>query len=274
MVCLVALSMVRNEEYWIWYSLTSVLPHVDRILVFDNFSEDSTRDVVRGMEHLGDKLTLTERFGTEDENENRERCLEVARRVGGTHVLFLDGDEVHSDHDLGFARRLLETCEHNPPLNDPPRNDSGPGDHTPTDGALVKNIGFKPVHAGYGDVRSSIEADFTQSDHDHGCYNFAIRIASLENLRGNGLDWGRHGYVETGDCYIQSSPYTLWCPGLHYYHLTHHPRSSRRDPGAHSWVREPRDLGSKPLPNSVETPSVLFRPDGPSNPTLEAWGLR
>jgi hypothetical protein len=34
---LVAVSMVRNEEYWIWYSLTAVYPHVDEILLFDNF---------------------------------------------------------------------------------------------------------------------------------------------------------------------------------------------------------------------------------------------
>lgn len=51
---LVSLSMVRNEEYWIWYSLTSVYPHVDEILVFDNGSEDRTVDIVRGMRHLGE----------------------------------------------------------------------------------------------------------------------------------------------------------------------------------------------------------------------------
>ena len=44
---LVSLSMVKNEEYWIWYALTSVAPHVDEILVFDNGSQDRTVEIVR-----------------------------------------------------------------------------------------------------------------------------------------------------------------------------------------------------------------------------------
>ena len=35
-----------------------------------------------------------------------------------------------------------------------------------------------------------------------------------------------------------------------------------------------KDLGSVTLPGHVRAPAVLFRPDGPSNPTLEMWGLR
>ncbi len=271
---LIALCMAKNEEYWIWYALTSVLPYADEILFFDNHSEDRTLEIVKGMRHLGDKLRIFAGFGGPDEHENREACLQEARRRGGTHVLFLDGDEVHIGRHLGFARRLLEVSEHEPPLADPPRNHMRAGDHTPTDGALVKNIGFKPVHPGYEGPLTCIPADRAQPDTDHGCYNFAIRIASLHNLRGNGQGWGRHGYLETGGLYIQSSPHTLWCPGLHYYHFTHHPRSPARKAGAGPWVREARDLGSVPVRPSVEVPEVLHRPDGPPNPTLVRWGLK
>lgn len=37
---LISISMIKDEEYWIWYALTSVAPHVDEVLVFDNHSSD------------------------------------------------------------------------------------------------------------------------------------------------------------------------------------------------------------------------------------------
>ncbi len=270
---LVAISLVRNEEYWIWYALTSVYPYVDRILLFDNHSTDATLEIVRGMRHVADKLSITERFGGSSEHENREHCLDAARAAGGTHVLFLDGDEVHIGADLGFARRLLEAHEHTPGLADPPHNATPPGDPTPTNGVLIKNIGFKPIHPGFAGPCSSIPRDFSQPDTDHSCYNFAIRICSLANLTGNGEEWGRHGYRETGGAYIQSSPHTLWCPKLHYFHMTLHPRSPSGSADVGSWRRPVEDHGSKPLPAHVEIPEVLTRADGPGNPTLARWGM-
>ena len=272
---LVALSMLRNEEHWCWYALTSVAPHVDRILVFDNHSEDRTVDIVKSMQHIRSKLELHENFGSDSEHDNRSVQLEAARACGATHVLFLDGDEVHSDAYLGFARRLLELAEHEPALPTPPDNHGVAGDHRPGDGLVIRNIGFRPLHAGFAGPLTCIPHDLVQGDRDHGCYNFAIRIARLDGLESNGLEWGQHGYVEADGVYIQSSPYTLWMPKLRYWHLTHHPRSTCRHTGAHEWVRPVNDLGSVPLPAPVlEVPTVFYRPDGPTNPTLERWGVR
>ena len=223
------------------------------------------------MSHIADKLTLWEGYGGESEQANREQMLEIARERGATHVLFLDGDEVHTDESLGFCRRLLELQEHTPALQDPPANHMRPRDHIPTDGVLIKNIGFKPVHPGFAGPDTCRPHDLVQPDTDHGCYNFAIRISSLQNLRGNGLEWGQHGYLETDDLYIQSSPHTLWLPGVWYYHFSWHPRSSvRRDGYGHAAT----DMGSVPLPPHVHLPEVLLLPDGPSNPTLAGWGIR
>ncbi|PIE23530.1 MAG: hypothetical protein CSA62_06720 [Planctomycetota bacterium] len=271
---LVAICMVRDEEYWVWYALQSVAAFVDEILLFDNHSRDQTLSIVGQLGDLGGKLHVRAEFGGDSEQENREACLDAARAREATHILFLDGDEVHNDRDLGFARRLLEVTEHHPPLNDPPDNDRPPFDHNPSDGVLIKQIGFKPVHPGFEGPRTSIPHDLAQPDTDHGCYNFAIRIAQLAGLRGNGKEWGQHGYWESNDSCIQSSAYTLWCPRLFYHHFTHHPRSPLRDPNTNTWIRPVRDFGSVPPRAGVELPSVLFRTDGPGNPTLRAWGLR
>ncbi|MCB9879846.1 MAG: glycosyltransferase family 2 protein [Planctomycetes bacterium] len=271
---LVSLSMVRNEEYWIWYALTSVAPHVDEVLVFDNHSDDRTVEIVRGMGHLGDKLTLFEGFGGDSEQENREQMLAEARRRGATHVLTLDGDEVYSDEVLGFCRRLLEVHEHSPGLPDPPRNHGRPLDPTPTDGILIKNIGLRPICPGFAGPGSCRPVDYVQSDLEHGAYNYLVRITSLQHLRGNGLEWGEHGFVETDDLYIQSSPHTLWLPGMWFLHFSRHPRSSRRGAGSVQWQYGVADQGSVPIHAHVSLPAALLRPDGPGNPTLEAWGMR
>jgi hypothetical protein len=270
---LVSLSMVRDEEYWIWYALTSVAPHVDEILVFDNHSTDRTVEIVRGMRHLGDKVSLFERFGGDSEHDNRERMLDEARRRGATHVLTVDGDEVHADEVLSFCRRLLEVHEHAPGLADPPRNHGRPFDPEPTDGILVKNIGLRPICPGFAGPGTCRPQDYAAPDTDHGAYNYLTRISSLANLRGNRLEWGRHGFVETGDLYVQSSPHTLWLPGLWFLHFSFHPRSSARTRGSVGWVRPVDDHGSVPVHAHVHLPAALLRPDGPGNPTLAAWGI-
>lgn len=270
---LVSISMVKNEEYWIWYALTSVAPHVDEILVFDNCSQDRTVEIVRGMHHLGDKLTLVEGFGGTDEQTMREQTLAEARRRGATHVLTLDGDEVYPDDGLAFCRRLLEVHEHVPALADPPRNHGRPFDRTPTDGVLVKNIALRPICPGFDGPHTCRPADYLGADTNHSAYNYLTRITSLVNLRGNGEGWGKHGFVETGDQYVQSSPHTLWLPGLWFLHFSFHPRSSTRRPGTMEWLRRPTDHGSVPIHAHVHVPAALLRPDGPGNPTLAAWGL-
>ncbi len=270
---LVSVSMLKNEEYWIWYALTSVAPHVDEILVFDNHSEDDTPEIVRGMSHLGDKLVLFERFGGVSEQENREAMLAQARRRGATHVLTLDGDEVYADEVLSFCRRLLEAHEHFPALNDPPRNHGRPFDSTPSDGILVKNIALRPICPGFDGPGTCRPWDYLSPDTDHSAYNYLARITSLANLRGNGLEWGKHGFVETGDAHIQSSPRTLWLPGMWFLHFSFHPRSSLRRLESMAWRRQVADHGSVPIHAHVHWPAALLRPDGPGNPTLESWGV-
>lgn len=270
---LVATTMVRDEEFWIWYALTSLLPHVDELLVFDNHSSDRTVEIIRGMDHLQDKLVLFEGFGGTSEHENRQRILDIARERGATHILPADGDEVFPDHTLTFCRQLLELHEHNPGLHDPPANHGIPRDPNPTDGVLIKNIAVRPIHPGFAGPHTCIPQDHAEPDTSHGAYNYAIRINSLVNLKSNGLEWGRHGLLETGDVYIQSSPHTLYLPRLWYWHMTHHPRSDKRAANGVDWVRPVRDLGSTPVHPHVYTPEAILRPDGPGNPTLEAWGI-
>jgi len=271
---LVSLSMIKNEEYWIWYSLTAVHPHVDEILVFDNHSEDRTLAILRGMDHVRDKLTVVEGFGGESEHENRTMMLAMARDRGATHALWLDGDEVYPDETLDFCRRLYEVTEHQPALADPPRNPRRPMDPTPSDGILVKNLALRPLCPGFDGPDTCRPLDYMQADGDHTAYNYLTRFTALEGLQSNGLEWGDHGFLEADGTYIQASPHTLWMPRLWYWHFQYHPRSSRREANTGQWTRPVVDHGSLAMHEHVHVPRALLRPDGPSNPTLGRWGLR
>lgn len=145
------------------------------------------------MGHLGDKLTLIEGVGGDNEQENREAMLEEARRRGATHILTLDGDEVYADDVLSFTRRLLEVHEHLPALNDP----------APTAGVLVNNIGMRPICPGFLGPDNLRPSDDISSATEH-----SVRVTSTQNLRGNGPEWGAHGFFEAGDHHIQPSPQT------------------------------------------------------------------
>lgn len=119
----------------------------------------------------------------------------------------------------------------------------------------------------------TLDGDEVYADEVLGFCRRLMRITSLHNLRGNGLEWGKHGFVETGRIHIQSSPHTLWLPGMWYLHFQHHPRSALRRPGDSGWTRPVRDLGSEAIHGHVHLPAVLLRQDGPDNPTLAAWGM-
>ena len=38
--------LVKNEEYWIWYSVRSILPFANKVMIFDTGSTDETSKII------------------------------------------------------------------------------------------------------------------------------------------------------------------------------------------------------------------------------------
>ena len=93
--------MVKNEARFIWYSVMSVLPSVDRMLIWDTGSTDGTLDVIRKIRDTkyGEKVVFRE-FGevTKDSFwEARQKMLEA------THedcIMMVDADEIWWDESI------------------------------------------------------------------------------------------------------------------------------------------------------------------------------
>lgn len=105
--------------------------------------------------------------------------------------------------------------------NDPPQIHGRSLDPAPIDGVLVKNIGMRPICPGFLGPDNCRLSDGMSSDTDR-----SVRVTAMQNLRGCGLEWGEHGFIETVEQYIQSSSHRLWLPGLWFWHFSFHPRSS------------------------------------------------
>ncbi|KKR53922.1 MAG: Glycosyl transferase family 2 [Candidatus Woesebacteria bacterium GW2011_GWD2_40_19] len=43
-------TLVKNEEKWLWYSVTSVIDHVDKLLLWDTGSTDKSIEIEKELE--------------------------------------------------------------------------------------------------------------------------------------------------------------------------------------------------------------------------------
>lgn len=90
-------TLVRNEERYVWFSVMSVIEHVDRILVWDTGSEDKTVEIVKKITKLyPQKVDFREvgKVTVEEFPEIRQKMLDETK---SDWILLVDGDEVWWD---------------------------------------------------------------------------------------------------------------------------------------------------------------------------------
>jgi glycosyltransferase involved in cell wall biosynthesis len=104
---LVANSVVRNEECWFWYSLKSVLPYVQEILVWDTGSKDHTVSIVKSIRSPKIKFKcVSPTFDETALSRTRQRMLQATR---ADWLMILDGDEVWPESSLQKIIAFINT---------------------------------------------------------------------------------------------------------------------------------------------------------------------
>lgn len=102
---LVAHCIVKNEERFVWYAIESVLPHVDKVVVWDTGSTDDTVKIIRSIKNekvVFKEVTLTAK---ETMAYYRNKMLEEHT---GDWIMILDGDEIWEDRGMREAKNLME----------------------------------------------------------------------------------------------------------------------------------------------------------------------
>ncbi|HJY98765.1 MAG TPA: glycosyltransferase [Patescibacteria group bacterium] len=87
-------TLVKNEEKFIWYSVGSVIDHVDKVLLWDTGSTDATWKILEEIKkRYPDKVDLKEMGPVDPERfaNLRQKMLEA---TDSDWVFILDGDEV------------------------------------------------------------------------------------------------------------------------------------------------------------------------------------
>ncbi len=83
--------LIKNEERWLWYGINSVLPYVDKILVWDTGSTDKTVEIIKAIKNK--KISFKE-IGEVSKNEYGQVRQEMLEQTKSDWVWILDGDEV------------------------------------------------------------------------------------------------------------------------------------------------------------------------------------
>lgn len=100
--------LVQNEDRFIWYAITSVLPFLDVLLITDNGSTDHTVDIINSIASPKIKLTQLQRTDRVGLVERRRQQL---RETSTDFFLLIDGDEIWPRANL---QQLISTAAATP----------------------------------------------------------------------------------------------------------------------------------------------------------------
>lgn len=111
---LIALMVMRNEEWVIGASLRAALKWCDGAAILLDRCTDRTVDIVREVARETDKeivLSSTDDAEHWDEMHHRQRNLEDARGLQGTHYAIVDADEILTHNNLPDVRRWFNLLD-------------------------------------------------------------------------------------------------------------------------------------------------------------------
>jgi glycosyltransferase involved in cell wall biosynthesis len=93
-------TMVKNEAQWLWYSVSSIVDYIDKILLWDTGSTDQTLEIISELsKKYPGKIEFKERkiADIKDFTKSRQEMLDQTK---SDWFLMLDGDEIWWDDSI------------------------------------------------------------------------------------------------------------------------------------------------------------------------------
>ena len=104
-------TLVKNEANWIWYAVTSIVGHVDRILLWDTGSTDGGLEIEKKLEkEFPEKIALRQRKQETAEEFTRVR-QEMLDETKSDWFIILDGDEIWFEDSIKKVTRTINEAE-------------------------------------------------------------------------------------------------------------------------------------------------------------------
>ena len=93
-------TLVKNEERYLWYSVTSVIKHVDKILLWDTGSTDKTLEIIKLLQKENPEKIDFKEAGDVDINQFTMVRQEMLDATKSDWIIILDGDEIWWDKSI------------------------------------------------------------------------------------------------------------------------------------------------------------------------------
>lgn len=228
-------TIVRNDERWIWYAVSSIIDHVEKVLIWDTGSTDKTLEIIGKLkEKYSGKIFVKEvkRADPHEFSLFRQEMLDASRC---DWVIILDSDEIWPEDSISqLTRKIYEDK---------------------ADVIVAPFINF------VGDT-------FHYQDKNAGRYridgklgNYTIK-AFRRNIPGLEVanDYGSEGYVDGSKQFLQdSSQVKRQFLDKPFYHATHLIRSSN-DIGVMGRKGKVKHEIGEEFSKDYFYPEVFFRP--------------
>ncbi len=173
-----SLTLVKNEERFVWYSLSSVIPYVDRAIVWDSGSTDNTRKILFEVKRkYGRKVDLEflDNFKIEDYSAVYQKMLE---RIGTKWFMVLDGDEIWWDQTISdFCSFIKKRGDNFESVVVPTINLVGDIFHFQEEAAGKYNLAGKTGHYNLRGVNKEIPGLY--ADNPHGYFGWKDKSGRL-----------------------------------------------------------------------------------------------
>lgn len=229
--------LVGNDERFIWYALNSVLPFVDKIMVWDTRSTDMTMTIIRTIQ--SDKIELTEKgeVSAKGHTKMRDQMLKETNKSKYDWLLILDGDEIWPERM--FNQMVEEAAKNNPTA------------------VVVKTVNF------VGDIyhRTPESAGHYRFGEKIGHYNLRLISLKTPDLHVAGPH-GQQAYMSDATS-LQNLPpdKLLILDNVSYFHATHLERSSYDQKTLKRAFKRKYEWGE--TINRTDLPEIFFQKERP-----------
>jgi glycosyltransferase involved in cell wall biosynthesis len=99
-------SLVKNEESWLWYSTSSVVRYLDKILIWDTGSTDKTVEVIKLLQKKYKDNIVFRQYGEVDPLSFAKARQEMLDQTNSDWFMVIDGDEIWWDESI---KKLVNT---------------------------------------------------------------------------------------------------------------------------------------------------------------------
>lgn len=195
-------TLVKNEARWLWYSVTSAIDFVDKVMLWDTGSSDGTLDIIRELQKKYPEKINFKKYPIQNADEFALIRQEMLLETKSDWILMLDGDEIWWRQSL---KKIIDTLRK--------KGNDIESIYVPTINTIGDIFHYQENKAGNYNFGEKV-----------GHYNLRVLSSRIPGLRSEGRH-GIWGWVDSSGKMIQERKEKLAFVDAPYLHNTFLPRA-------------------------------------------------